>query len=127
MNLAKPLQAKSGYSTGTAINQLPGNGLPAIGFMIKQRALISASDTLKNYAYLADHAYLGVVFLAAKADWGRNPPVLIIVRPNAPVRGRFPLDADAGLDSSIGVLLMNAAKCASGFIISVKSLLVSFL
>ncbi|MEH6875605.1 MAG: hypothetical protein V7849_14565 [Candidatus Competibacter sp.] len=68
MNLAKPLQAKSGYSTGTAINQLPGNGLPAIGFMIKQRALDIGFDTLKNYAYLADHAYLGRGIPCSKAD-----------------------------------------------------------
>ncbi len=67
MNLAKPLAAKSGYSTGTALNQLPGNGLPAIGFMIKQRALNIGFDALKNYAYLADHAYLGRGIPCSKA------------------------------------------------------------
>lgn len=35
-------------------NQLLGDGLPAIGFMIKQRAL--TGDYFKNFAYLIDHS-----------------------------------------------------------------------
>ncbi len=71
MDLAKPIQAKSGYNAGTVqdpnLNVLPGNGLPAIGFMIKQRALDIGFSTLKNYAYLVDHAYLGRGIPCSKA------------------------------------------------------------
>lgn len=60
VDVAKPLVAKSGaLSPLGVINQLPGNGLPAVGFMIKQRQLNIGLPDLKNYAYLADHAFGG--------------------------------------------------------------------
>lgn len=62
LDLAKPLVAHAGafvtrpVPTGGLTNQLPGDGLPAVGFMIKQRVL--GTDKL-NYGSMADHSYRG--------------------------------------------------------------------
>lgn len=73
LNLAKAASAKWNYTTSrtfipgpgappaaiTLPNTLLGDGLPAVGFMIKQRQLNIGLPDLKNYAYLADHAFGG--------------------------------------------------------------------
>lgn len=66
VNLAAALTARSGavvsvpQPVGAVVNLLPGDGLPAVGFMIKQRIFGPASSTnVQNYGYLADHSYKG--------------------------------------------------------------------